>query len=818
MERCVSLGRPSAIAMAVAIACVAGPVAAQTAASQAVDAAEKQRDQLEDIVVTARRVSENVQRVPIAITAFSGAELASQNVRTLPEAATLTPGLQFAPAQTNTAAVLIQMRGQVQQDTLATIDPSVGTYVDGVYWARAYGLTASLVDVANFQALKGPQGTLFGRNTTGGAILINTNDPSFVDGLSGSLSGTYGRFNQQSLTGILNVPVVDEKVAARFVYSGNRRDGFVREVNSGTKIGNLNDYTIRGKLLVQPTESFRVLLSADKYHTDTLIDPGRLAYFSPNGNASFEAGLESLGAANCLANRAACVGAGNAILAQETTYGNSRFSTSLTATPRGTLNAETYTATATLDTSFGEIKAIGGRRKTVSVLTGSDNDGSKVRILDGSGTEKYGIRNSQAMQQWSGELTVTGKALNDRLDFALGGFLFHEYGNDDTPSSTFLELSKLGTGGRRAITTSFGRIDTKSVGFFGQTTFHATDKLSITTGLRWSRDKRSLSSGNGTYLIDPTGTSIQTFICAFPVQGCPFFRSARFSGWAYTASLDYQATNDLLVYLKTAKGFRSGGLALRGIGAVPASLRPFAPEIVYSYEGGLKGEFFDRRLRTNLAVYYTHTKGAQRNTTVTSTTQANTVSTVTSNAGVVDVYGGELEVTAILGGGFQLNATAAYTKPKYISFIDFNGFDRSNEPFQLTPRWTATVSPQWSGDVGSNKLSLRADFAYQSSQFNYPQGFYKDSTGVFRDAVNGQVTSAADVAGYNKATTDVKHVLVNANATLTVLDGNLDLTLWGKNLTNLNDYVNSLTIPGVQLGRVMLREPRTYGMTATVRF
>jgi iron complex outermembrane receptor protein len=194
------------------------------------------------------------------------------------------------------------------------------------------------------------------------------------------------------------------------------------------------------------------------------------------------------------------------------------------------------------------------------------------------------------------------------------------------------------------------------------------------------------------------------------------------------------------------------------------------------------------------------------------------VSTVTSNAGVVDVYGGELEAAAILGHGFQLNVTAAYTKPKYVSFIDFNGVDRSNEPFQLTPRWTATVSPQWSGNIGENKLSLRADFTYQSSQYNYPQGFYQDANGNYFDAVNGQPTTAADVAGYNYSAIDKQHVVINANATLTVLDGKLDLTLWGKNLTNLTDFQNSLTIPGLQMGRVMLREPRTYGLTAKVSF
>jgi len=800
-------------------ACLATSAMAQETTGAA---AASDRDQLNDIVVTARKVAENIQRVPVAITAYSGEELLKQNARTLPEVATLTPGMQIAPALTSSAAANIMMRGQVQTDTLATIDPSVGVYVDGVYWARAYGLTASLVDIANFQALKGPQGTLFGRNTTGGAILINTKDPSFSDGLSGYLSGTYGRFNQQSLTAVLNAPIVDDKLAVRVVYSGNKRDPYVLERNSGRMINDLNDYTLRGKVLFQPTDSFKLLFEADKFHSDTFNDSGRQAYGMPNGIGAFEAGLESLGAADCFADQAACVGAGNTILTNDAKLAKSQYVTSLSSVPHAVTDAQTYALTATLDTGVGELKAIGGYRKIDAVLTDPDNDSGTVQILDSFGTEKYGYKTEQYMQQWSGELTLTGKALDNKLDYALGGFVFHEYGHDDTPASTLTAFGIVQTGGFRAITSSYGKIDTKSLGFYGQATYHATDKLSVTGGIRWSRDKRGLISFNETGLVDPASSTVVAHLCSFPVQGCPFGRSADFSGVAYTFSLDYQINNDVLVYARTAKGFRSGGLVLRGVGGVPASLLPFAPEKVYSYEAGIKSELFDRRLRLNLAGYYTHSKDVQRNSTVTIGT---TTSTVTSNAGVVDTYGAELEATAILGSGFQLDATAAWTKPKYVSFIDFNGFDRSREPFQLVPRWTASLSPQWKGDVGSNRLVLRADFIYQSDQTGYPEGFYQDSNGVYHRASDGGTTdalgtayTAADVAGFTAANTDKEHILVNANATLTMLDGKLDLTVWGKNLTNLRDYTTSLSLPVIAVARSIMREPRTYGVTAAVRF
>jgi iron complex outermembrane receptor protein len=797
-----------------AFASFVAPADAQTVAA-APESRARAGDGLEEVVVTARKVAENNQRVPVAVTAYSGEQLQMQNARTLPDVATLTPSLQFAPAITSAAAVQIQMRGQVQVDTLATIDPSVGVYVDGVYWARAYGLTASLVDVADYQALKGPQGTLFGRNTTGGAILVNTNDPSLTKGFSGSISGTAGRFSQQSATAVLNVPIIDNKVAARLVYSGNSRDGYVREVNSGRMIGDVKDYTFRGKLLLQPTEDLEILVSAEKFHTDTLENPGRLGYFSPNSFAAFEAGLESLGANGCFADQAACVGAGNAILANAAALAKSQYRASLTSVPRSTLNAETYTLTATLGTSIGDIKAIGAYRQVDALITDSDNDASSVAILDSSRLDQYGLYNAQKMEQWSGELTLTGKALGESLDYAVGVFVFDEHGHDDSPSSTLTALGELNTQGPRAINDFLGDIDTESIGVYTQDTYHLNDKLSFTGGIRWSQDHRSLTSHNGTYLLDPNSTTVVGFICGFPVQGCPYSRSATFDGVAYTFSVDYQVTENMLGYVKTAKGFRSGGLQLRAAGAIPGSLGAFDPEIVYSYEGGIKSESFNHRLRVNAAGYYTHATGAQRNTIVTS---GNTTTTVTSNAGVVDIYGAELQVTALLGLGFTVDTTASYTHPKYVKFIDYNGFDRSHEPFPMTPRWTATLSPQWTGEIGAGPLSLRADFIYQSKQYNYPQGFYVGSDGANHDAVTGDVTSAADVAGYNAANTDKAHVLINANATLTLLDGMLDLSLWGKNLTNMKDYVNTLPIPQLGFARSMLREPRTYGATATVKF
>jgi outer membrane receptor for monomeric catechols len=152
--------------------------ASQTAPPDTSDAAR--RSELEDIVVNARKVAENLQDVPVAVTAFSGADLAAQNAQRVQDVARFTPGLVIRPGNASSTSLTIALRGQAQTDVLATLDPSVGTYVDGIYWARAYGLNGSLLDIQSVQVLKGPQGTLFGRNTTGGAMF-----PSWASSAAG---------------------------------------------------------------------------------------------------------------------------------------------------------------------------------------------------------------------------------------------------------------------------------------------------------------------------------------------------------------------------------------------------------------------------------------------------------------------------------------------------------------------------------------------------------------------------------------------------------------------------------------------------------
>ena len=183
------------------------PAHAQTAD----EAAPEDVRRLSTVTVNARKVEENLQDVPVAVTAFDGAALEAQGAVEFSDIAAFTPGFATVPGTANPSSFALSIRGQVQNDILATLEPSIGTYVDGLYWARAYGLNQDLLDIQNVQVLKGPQGTLFGRNTTGGAVLLNTNDPVLSGGVSGMVQGRLGNLNEQTGTAVINIPIIEGK-------------------------------------------------------------------------------------------------------------------------------------------------------------------------------------------------------------------------------------------------------------------------------------------------------------------------------------------------------------------------------------------------------------------------------------------------------------------------------------------------------------------------------------------------------------------------------------------------------------------------------
>lgn len=783
---------------------------------------------LQEIIVTARKVEENLQDVPVAVTVLSGDDLEKKNVVRIQDIAAFTPGLYMRSGSNSPAGITVSLRGQFQNDTLATLDPSVGTYVDGIYWARAYGLNTTLLDISSVQVLKGPQGTLFGRNTTGGAMLINSNDPKLGE-FSGKLSASYGRYNEFEPTGVVNIPLGD-KIAIRLAAKRLSRDGYTtnsvpataasavtavttavarRPVGgnlNGLKLDNRDRWQARGKLLIQPTENLSLLFSGEYFNMDEAAPSRNFVYQTQTfagANATFNTASTGALFAGLMngATPATATTVGLGVLATEA---NRQAQGGLIAAnneiPYVYAKTQTYNFTGTLDTGWGQAKLIASYRK-IKANAGFDLDGTAYAI--------HFTESQQELTQQSAELQFTGKAFDSAVDFAAGAFVFHESGYDQSISITLPILNP--------VTSHFwGDIDNDSIGLYGQATWHITDKLSFTGGLRYSVDDKGLETRNNNFnrTSGATTCSVVSGVAAFivpeivaPVQ-CAFKRRDDFSGVSYTAGLDYKITDDLLIYAKTAKGFRSGGQNLRAPSV--AAFLPFNPEVAYSYEVGFKGEFLDRRLRVNLAAYTTDVNDIQRSTLVSvppvpPATVAGTA-TLLGNAGKARFRGVEAEITVAPFEGFTLQFSGALIDPKYIRYADLNDYtnpnrDRSFERFSGVFKKQFSIGADYTRPIGDARINLHADYAWRGEvpldTYNY--------------APNPE--NAAIIA----ATTGPALGLLSARASIEFMD-RFEIGVFGRNLTNERKFSQNQLVAPLGYISATYNEPRTYGVTASVKF
>jgi iron complex outermembrane recepter protein len=825
------------IASRLAVRLLAGSAAAAIALSGSAALAQAADDNdtgLAEITVVARKVEENLQDVPVAVTVLNGEDLDVRGVQQLQDVGRFTPGMSMRPGSSTPTALTITLRGQVQTDILVTLDPSVGTYVDGVYWARAYGLNGDFLDAQSVQVLKGPQGTLFGRNTTGGALLINSNNPDLND-LGGSLSVTYGRFNEFSATGVVNLPIVEDRVALRLAGRRLTRDGYTTNVvpatavsgvaanntavarapfvgaPNGVKMDNRDRWQFRGKLDIKPTDNLTLRFSGEYFEMDE-ISPARqvLALTTPftasnstynvAGNSALLVGLlNGAGFPTAIQTGLAVI---DPIIADLAANPNKA---SINEVPYAYAKTETYGFTGLLDTSFGQIQLITGYRK-IDTYAGLDLDGSPFPI--------HFTEGQQSIKQYSGEFQITGKAFSDKLDFATGVFAFHEKGFDQSISIVLPILNPL-------TSHFYGLIDNDSMGVYAQGTWHLSDQFSFTGGLRYSVDDKGIESRNNNY-NRTAGSSTCSLFTAPTIVGpeivglaqCAVKRRNSFGGWSYTAGLDYKPTDDLLFYIKTAKGFRSGGQNLRAPTA--AFLIPFQPETAYSYEVGFKGEFLDRRVRLNLAAYQTDVKNIQRSTLIAQPGGGGASATVLGNAGKARIRGAEAELQAQLFDGFVVSLNGALIDPKYIRYADLTG-DRSFEPFDSVSKkqWGAAID--YTRDFGGAKLRLHADYAWTGvarTSYFFPQNAATVPVGstAVPNAVNPNHATIAD------NTRRPPLGVLGARAAVSFNDDMFEIAVFGRNITNERKYYNPLLVAPVGYIQSSRMEPATYGVTASVKF
>jgi iron complex outermembrane recepter protein len=703
-----------------------------TSASQAHEA--EGGTALEEITVTAQRREERLQDTPIAVTAFSAAAITRLGVTNIAELAERAPNVHFdftAPISGASNAAGVFIRGIGQSDFALTTEAGVGTYVDGVYMSRSLGGVLDVLDIERMEVLRGPQGTLFGRNTIGGAISITSAKPT--DQFSGESELQLGSFSRFYLRGTLNLPVSDS-LSVRLTASSKARDGYVRGLlapssadsskvprgaeipGSGSQIdyGNEDRQAARLVALFDPHGIFTANFSVDygrvrennapavlRGITSTLADgPVVFVYNTFQAPATTIPGFPN-----------AQYSPANFVTGNDTTYATGPNGTHLDSW--GTALTLAWHPEADL-----EVKSISAYRHTKGYFN-RDADGSPIDITH---TSNYGYRHRQVSQ----EFQLNGQALADRLKFAIGAYYFKEKGSDPLlvqfPAS-FGVLYQDKTD-----------VDNSSVAGYAQGTLSLTDKLSLTAGARYTRDKKEFATDQ--YLITGTASPIVfgapagTLVPLVPRNSDV---NKTFTNTSPRASLDYKLLQDLMVYVSYSEGFKSGGFNLRYVSPRPAVL-PFDPEKVRTYETGIKTELLNRRLRANLAAFTTNYDDIQL------TVFEHLGAPVTLNAGDARIRGGELELVAAPVTGLELAYSLGYLDARYRRINASPALVSTPEQeittstrLSKTPRTQQDIAVDYRLAIGTaGAVQLHADWEFKADTYNDAQ----NSIFLFQKAYN----------------------------------------------------------------------------------
>ncbi|MBK7250198.1 MAG: TonB-dependent receptor [Gammaproteobacteria bacterium] len=584
--------------------------------------------------MTARRREESLQETPVAVTAFSGAQIDRLNIQQIDRISQLTPNLAITEQTASLSASTIHIRGIGEQNPILTSESGVGLYLDGVYVARTSGAIFDLVDLERIEVLRGPQGTLFGRNTTGGAIQLVSRAPAREFGLQGKLG--YGRFGEwyarmQLDTGLL----ADGPLRASLAYLHRERDGYVDNTLTpdGQDPGSID------------TDAIRATLRGDfgKFTANYAFD-----YNDRRGSPMFFQLIAATPDVRDYFSRSPLFGGSSFLLSTQRAGTVQR--TEAAVTPRTESVSRIQGHALTLEQAFTEnlmVKSITSYRDMdVDFIFGLSGNG-RLRgvVLDpltfaasiDEVTPIQGFQNDR-QNQFSQELQLLGHGA--RWDYVLGAFYFREH--IDTTSNQFLTFVL--PGGQAGINLRPQSIfsgKSESVAVFGQISYRPSvlqDRVEVTGGARITRDRKSLN------VTAPA-----------PVSGSDDFEQA-----SWLASLDYKVTDSAMIYGRATTGYKSGGLN-------PAAgfLNSYGPEKALTLELGLKSEWLDRRLRANLALFHTTYDDLQVQQFVAGTGGSQSLFV---NAGEARYQGVELEFVARVLDRLTLEGSLGYTDPRYESF------------------------------------------------------------------------------------------------------------------------------------------------------
>lgn len=657
---------------------IAMPSAAQSGDSQLA---------LEEIQVTARRRSESLQDVPIAVTAFTAEDLAMRGAPDITDIAQVAPSVTLEPSRATNTTLTAFIRGVGQQDPLAGFEQGVALYLDDIYIARPQGALLDIYDVERVEVLRGPQGTLYGRNAVGGAIKYVTkrlaDEPEF------NVRASYGTYNQIDVVAKASAPVSDKFRVGATVASLNR-DGFGENLTTGEEHYNKKIFAARASMEFLPRENLFIRISADYTDDDSNAVSGhRENPAAVSGNPVLDDVYDTEAGASINASTAGIDG-NNEVEAKGI---------------QGTIEWEA-------SDSF-TFKSITAYREdyTESVI-----DFDSLPVDDFDAPVIYD--NDQFSQEF--QLLYS----SDKLSGVFGFYYL-----DASAANDFdVVLGQLGRVAFGSVLTAYtgGTVDTKAWSLFADLTYDATEDLSLSLGGRYTNDKREADIFRAQYL----GGNSPFFGNADAIQiavNSDFEAERTFKDFSPRIALDYKLNEDSLVYASYSRGFKAGSFDPRGANlASPEVENGFDAETLDSFEVGLKSTWWDGRARTNIAVFYSNYKdmqipGSLPVDTDGDGTNDSFVGTVT-NAGKAEIKGIEFEGNFLLSESLTLQTALNFLDAEIKEWL-LNGENVADQrEVQNTPEFMAYAGLTYMVPLSSGSLALNGNWSHKSSivQFETP--------------------------------------------------------------------------------------------------
>jgi iron complex outermembrane recepter protein len=835
------------------------------AAAQDVQAARE--SDLEEVIVTARRREENLQDVPAAVTAITAEALERQNIRNPTDVQTVTPNLSIGGANSvfsrNSGNYSIRGVGQGLFG---------GSSVTSYFAEAPFGPTGPSMpffDIESVQVLKGPQGTLFGRATAGGAVLIQPRVAT-PDDFYGSAQARVGNRGRADLDLMVNVPIIEDQLAARVAFNRTHIDGYVKNLVTGQEMDENNSYSIRGSLVFEPADWFRNSLVFNYYNFDAntaarvvvganlgLANLNRTAAAFTNvcntavsfGNGAFGPGVINSSVAACQAQRVQILADIRAALVAEverTRAGGERtITTSNTYLNRERLQRQDLVNTTQVDLpSVGpvelNVKNIFSYQRSRGVVNGNfsgtpfDLNGSSFgfREVNISGAQSNYINGrvydglGEYVRLYTNETQLNGRVFDDALIFIVG------YYYQNTPVPTAL-------GGSGNLNRTFGGVGNPDLGpisatqfpvggyaretaYFGQFTADLSrvglDGIHVTAGYRKTRTDQVNTLAAST-IVYPQGRLVPGAITSSRTEG---------EGPGYTLALDWKASDDLLLYVTRRRGYKPGGINVAvGASAIPGFVPVFSPESVIDTELGAKWTF---RLgsstlgRLNVAAFQDDYTNIQRG--VNAITPAGQNIAFTANVAEARIKGFEAEGLLLFGDHWMVSATYAYLDAAYTKWTGADplgaapagtNIDLSNNPFANAPKNKFSVTLQYETELAADRGTLIGSVTI----FGQDRSWFSDNAQRFIEVYKNDPRVIIATGSFEDAISDPGFVAANARLDWKGVLGheNIDAGLYVRNLTNeLYAYAGSVSLQSIGITQKLFAEPRTYGIELTYRF